>query len=131
MIERYLIQASTYAGDIDGLIVLIGWLVGVWFVISEGVFFWLIWKFRAKEGVKSEYLEGHEEHVKRWVTWPHALILVCDVFIILFAVDRGRALLETMPTLDRIVFLMEMVGGLGFLFWLLRLPCAAVVSGRA
>ncbi len=41
-------------------------------------------------------------------------------FVVLFVVDRGRALLDTMPTLERVVFLIEMVGALGFLFWLLR-----------
>ena len=40
--------------------------------------------------------------------------------LVFFAIDRARDFLETMPTLERVVFLMEMVGVLGFLFWLLR-----------
>ena len=45
MIEAFLPQASTYAADIDNLFSLIFWLVGVWFVACEGVFFYLIFKF--------------------------------------------------------------------------------------
>ena len=41
-------QASTYAADIDGIILLVGVLVGFWFLAAEGIFFWLIWRFRAK-----------------------------------------------------------------------------------
>ena len=41
-------------------------------------------------------------------------------FLVFFAIDRARDFLDTMPTLERVVFLMEMVGVLGFLFWLLR-----------
>ena len=40
-------QASTYANDIDNIILLVAVLVGVWFFLAEGIFFWLIWRFRA------------------------------------------------------------------------------------
>ena len=86
MLERFMVQASTYAGDIDGIITLIAVLTGFWFLMAEGVFFWLIWKFRAKPGEKSQYLTGKEKHVKRWITIPHALVLICDVFIIMGSV---------------------------------------------
>ncbi len=51
MIERMVLQASSYAASIDGLIMLILVLVGFWFILAEGMFFWLIWKFRARPGV--------------------------------------------------------------------------------
>ena len=38
---------------------------------------------------------------------------------VFFAIDRALDPLDTMPTLERVVFLVEMVGVLGFLFWLL------------
>ena len=63
-------QASTYAADIDNLILFIGVIVGIWFLLAEGIFFWLIWKFRAKPGEKSQYLVGKEKHVKKWITIP-------------------------------------------------------------
>lgn len=100
MIERYLAQASSYAGDIDGLIVLIAWLVGVWFLISEGVFFYLIFKFRHRDGRKGEYVTGEEKHQKRWITIPHALVLVCDVFIIVGAVRVWYDVKQHLPEPD-------------------------------
>jgi len=100
MIERFLVQASTYAGSIDGLIMLILVLVGFWFLAAEGVFFWLIWRFRARPGERSQYLTGNEKHVKRWVTIPHALVLVCDVFIIIGSVRVWYHIKQQLPEAD-------------------------------
>jgi cytochrome c oxidase subunit 2 len=86
MIERYVIQASTYAAQIDGIIWLIAVLVGFWFLVAEGVFFWLILKFRAQDGQKAQYITGEEAKQKRFINWPHYLVLVCDVFIVVGAV---------------------------------------------
>jgi cytochrome c oxidase subunit 2 len=93
-------QLSTYAGDIDNLILLMTVLVGFWFFAAEGMFFWLIWRFRAKPGVKSQYLEGHEPHVMKWITWPHGLILICDVFIIIGAVQVWYNVKQRLPEPD-------------------------------
>jgi cytochrome c oxidase subunit 2 len=75
-------------------------LTGFWFLVAEGVFFWLIFKFRAKPGVKSQYLEGHEHHVERFITWPHRLILLCDVAIIFFAVQAWYNVKQRLPEAD-------------------------------
>jgi len=103
MLERFMVQASTYAGDIDGIITLIAVLTGFWFLMAEGVFFWLIWKFRAKPGAKSQYLTGKEKHVKRWITIPHALVIFCDLFIIAGAVMVWVNVKQTLPEPDSTV----------------------------
>ena len=95
-----LVQASTYAADIDRLILLIGVIVGVWFLLAEGIFFWLIWKFRAKPGERTQYLDGTEKHVKKWITIPHALVLVCDVFILVGAVSVWYNVKQQLPDAD-------------------------------
>ncbi len=51
---------------------------------------------------------------------PPAMILFAWGLAVLFILDRSRDLLDTTPTLDRFVFLAEMVGGLGLLMWTLR-----------
>jgi cytochrome c oxidase subunit 2 len=86
MIESLLVAASSYASDIDNLITLVGVLVGFWFILCEALFFWLIWRYRERPGVKAEYITGEEKSQKRWITIPHMLVLVCDVFIIWGAV---------------------------------------------
>lgn len=95
-----LIQGSTYAAEIDGLIFQIGVIVGLWFIAAQGVFFWLIWKFRAKPGQKSQYLTGKEKHVKNWITYPHALVLLCDVFILWGAVNVWYNVKQQLPEAD-------------------------------
>jgi potassium efflux system protein len=40
--------------------------------------------------------------------------------VFFFVADRASDLLDTTPTLERVVFLAEMVGAFGFLLWLLR-----------
>ncbi len=97
MIERYLAQVSTYAADIDALILLIGVLVGFWFVLTMGTFFYLILRFRRKEGVAAEWITGEERHQKRWINIPHYLVLVCDVFIIVGAVRVWVDVKQSLP----------------------------------
>lgn len=94
------VQLSTYASEIDGLIILIGWIVGVWFLIAEAVFFYLIFRYRHRDGHKGEYITGEEKHQKRWITIPHALVLVCDIFIIVGAVRVWYDIKQNLPPAD-------------------------------
>lgn len=103
MIERYVPALSTYARDIDNLIYLVGLLVGFWFFLSFGVFFWLIFKFRHKPGVKAIYLEGTEKKATRFITIPHFLVLLCDLAIIYFAIKVWYDVKQYMPPPDRTV----------------------------
>ena len=103
LIERYVEAVSTYASDIDNLILLIGVLVGVWFILSELIFFGLIWRFRDKPGAKGQYITGEEKDQKRWITIPHVLVLVCDIFIIWGAVNVWVNVKQTLPPPDEIV----------------------------
>ncbi len=98
MIKNFVPQLSTYAADIDFVIDLIGGITGFWFFLTAGVFFWLLWRFRFKQGVKAEYYSGHEKSLKNWITYPHYLIIVCDVFIIIFAVQTWFKVKQTLPT---------------------------------
>lgn len=103
MLERLVMQASSYAADIDGLILLVLVLTGFWFLLAEGMFFWLIWKFRAKDGRRSEYITGKEKHLKRWISIPHALILICDVFIIAASVRVWYDVKQHLPQADETI----------------------------
>jgi cytochrome c oxidase subunit 2 len=97
MIEHFIPVASTYARDIDNLFSLIFWLVGFWLVLTEGVFVYLIVKFRKKPGEKAEYYTGEEKHLKRWITIPHALVLICDIFILVGAVNVWYNVKQRLP----------------------------------
>lgn len=103
MVERLIQQASSFAHSIDGLILLVAVLVGFWLLLAEGVFFWLMWRFRARPGRKSQYITGNEKHLKRWITIPHALVLVCDIFIIVGAVQVWYNVKQQLPPAETTV----------------------------
>ena len=103
MIEHGVAQVSTFAKYIDFLILLIGGLVGFWFLVAEGVLFFLVFKYREKEGGTAAYMDGTNPRHTRFISWPHRLILVCDVVIVLFAVKVWVNVKQTMPPPDQIV----------------------------
>lgn len=86
MIEYFLPNASSFGGEIDYLFELITYIVGFWFFLTQGVFFYFIFKFRRKNGTKPQYVSGEEHHEARWIHWPHYLVIACDVVIIIITV---------------------------------------------
>ena len=93
-------SASTYAAHIDGVWNLIFWFTAFWGGACLVLFFYFIFRFRKKEGVKAQYITGEEEHEKKWISIPHALVLVCDVFIIIFAVQVWHSVKQVKPETD-------------------------------
>jgi cytochrome c oxidase subunit 2 len=94
---------STFAADIDFVILIIAVLVGFWFFATLGMFFWLLWRFRARPGVKARYVTGDEKDLGRWVSWPHIAILICDIVIVVFAVRIWVDVKQTLPEADHTV----------------------------
>jgi len=94
---NYLPQASSFAADIDQLFVIILVIVGFWYVATNVMFFYLMFRFRAKDGVKAQYITGKEKHLKRWITIPHALIILCDVVLIVGAIRVWYNVKQFMP----------------------------------
>ena len=106
MIEAFILQASSYASQIDALIWMIIVITGVWFFAAEGVFFWLIWRFRARPGgAPARYVDDPEEHALKykWIEIPHRLILVCDVALIIGAITVWSDIKLSMPATDETV----------------------------
>jgi len=103
MIEHMVPSLSTYSADIDYVINIIAIIVGAWFLITEAMFFWLLWKFRAQEGVPAKYITGKEKDLKRWITIPHGLIILMDVFIIVVAVQVWTKVKIDLPEADATV----------------------------
>jgi cytochrome c oxidase subunit II len=103
MWERYITAASTYAHSVDYLFLLIAALVGFWFLVAETVFFSLIFKFRRKDGVPTQHVTGDEPHLKKWITIPHFLVIVCDIVILVPAIMLWYNIKEAMPPADQTV----------------------------
>ncbi len=103
MIEHYVEQGSSYAADIDNLILLIAVITGVFFVAAQVLFFSFIVRFSAKEGVKAQYVAGEAWREKKWVSIPHYAVLAFDVWILVAAVRVWVDVKQTMPVVDESV----------------------------
>ena len=86
MIEYFLPSASSFGRDIDFLFDFITYIIGFWFFLTVGIFFYFIFKFRRKDGVKAQYVTGEDHRENRWVHWPHYLVIAFDVVIIIITV---------------------------------------------
>jgi cytochrome c oxidase subunit II len=100
MIQYLLPQISSFASDIDTLWIVLSTIVWFWFACAEGMFFWLIWRYRYKEGVPAQYVTGNEVHLKRWITVPHALIILCDLVVIGGAMKVWYEVKQDLPEPD-------------------------------
>lgn len=104
IIEAIIPAGSSFARDIDFVIVLIAVLVGFWFFAALFTFFWLIWRFRYRpENPRAEYLATHEHMLHRWVSWPHFLVIACDIVIIAVAVRTWVNVKQTLPPAESTV----------------------------
>jgi cytochrome c oxidase subunit 2 len=103
MLQRYLTGASTYTNNVDHLFLLIAVLVGFWLIVAEAALFWLMFKFRKKDGRPTQYITGDEQHLHRWITNPHALVILCDIVIIIPAIMVWYNIKQYMPPADKTV----------------------------
>lgn len=101
MVEPFLQQASSYAGQIDNVILVVAIITGFWSVLCFGVFFWFLFKFRARDGVGAQYVTGDVKEEKKYVTTPHNLVLLCDIAIIVIAVQAWYHVKQDMPEPDQ------------------------------
>ena len=101
MLEHYMEAASSFAGKIDDLVWLILIIVGVWFVLAEAMFIGLILKYR--NSGKSQYITGEKPEEMKWISRPHALVLICDIAIIVGAVGVWVEIKQNLPEPERTI----------------------------
>ena len=100
MIEYLVPRAATFAGDIDWLFTVIFVTVGFWFVLAQGTFFYLIFRFRRRDGVRGQYVTGEEKSQKRWISIPHMLVIVCDIGLIAATIVTWVNVKQALPAAD-------------------------------
>jgi cytochrome c oxidase subunit 2 len=91
---------SSYANQIDDLGFLITILVGIGFVIAQGVLFYSILFFRAKKGLKADYILGDKWSQLKWVMLPVFFVVVGDLFIDLKTTSVWQAIKQELPETD-------------------------------
>jgi cytochrome c oxidase subunit 2 len=101
---EWMIQsASTFAGDIDVLILVITALTGFWLLLAEGVLFYFCWRFRRSAQPKAMYITGEKKHEMKWIHLPHNAVLICDVVIIALAIKVWYGVKQDLPQPDEVV----------------------------
>jgi cytochrome c oxidase subunit 2 len=104
MIENWVPAISSFAKDVDFIFDLIFWIViAFWFVLVEGVFLWLILRFKKRDGVGAQYITGELKSEKNWVHYPHLLVLACDVVILVVAIRVWYNVKQHVPPVDHTV----------------------------
>ena len=72
---------STYGPDIDHLIHMIFWIVGVWFVATQALILWAVVFHRRGTGRKAAYVRGETWSQLAWVMVPVIVVFGLDLFI--------------------------------------------------
>ncbi|HEY3204251.1 MAG TPA: cytochrome c oxidase subunit II [Thermoanaerobaculia bacterium] len=86
-------QASTYAGEIDGMFHLIMWITGIIFVIVEALLLFFVLRYRHREGRVAKYTHGNNRVEVIWTIVP---ALIC-VLLALLSRRMWTEIKENMP----------------------------------
>jgi cytochrome c oxidase subunit 2 len=95
--------ASSYAADIDGLIVTITIIVGAWFIAAELLLVYLIVRYRRREGVAAAYFPARSLRAMAVVLVPCAVILGFDLVIDAMAAPVWDEVKQELPPPDELV----------------------------
>ena len=74
-------QGSTYASDIDWIIMTITYFVIAWFVVAVAALFYGIFANLKKEGGKAKYIPGIGWAQTKWIWIPVMLVTLNDFYI--------------------------------------------------
>jgi cytochrome c oxidase subunit 2 len=86
-------QASSYAGEIDGMFHLIMWITGVIFVVVEALLLIFLFRYRHREGRVAHYTHGNNRVEVVWTIVP---ALIC-VLLALLSRRIWTEIKENMP----------------------------------
>lgn len=94
--------ASSYAGEVDFIIRLITYTVGVWLLAAYLIFFGFLIAFRRKPGQRTRYVPGSGRQMA-WVLVPVFFVVVCDFAIDVANTPIWRSIKEQMPETETTV----------------------------
>lgn len=95
--------ASTFAGDIDRLMIFITIVVGVWFVAAELYLVYSALRFRRRKGVRAAYLPGRTLRAMSVILIPCAVVLCLDLVIEAVGAPVWYKIKESIPEHQQLV----------------------------
>ncbi len=103
MMGSIITQASSFAQDIDMVILIVAILGGFWLFVAEFVLFYFLIKFRRSQSPKAQYITGEKKEEMKWIHLPHNLVLICDIVIIVAAVRVWYNVKQDLPPADETI----------------------------
>jgi cytochrome c oxidase subunit 2 len=96
-------NVSTFGADVDGIFWLIFYITTVWFLLTEGLIIYFIWRYRRKPGRKAIYAPGDSWAQLAWVLVPMAIVVVLDLIIDIRGAEVWAKVKQRRPPSDFIV----------------------------
>jgi cytochrome c oxidase subunit 2 len=66
---------ASFGGEVDGLFFIILWLTGFFFVLTEALLVYCMWKYAYRPGAKADYVEGNNRLEILWTAVPAGILL--------------------------------------------------------
>jgi cytochrome c oxidase subunit 2 len=66
---------ATFGGEVDGLFFIILALTGFFFILTEALMVYCMWKYAYRPGEKADYVEGNNRLEMLWTAVPAAILL--------------------------------------------------------
>lgn len=97
-------NVSTFGGDIDHVMWVITVIVGVWFIMAEGLLLYFAVRYRSRNGGRASHSTGTTGRALAWILVPAVLVLLCDLVIDLAQNPVWAAIKMTLPgTVDETI----------------------------
>ncbi len=74
-------NVSTFGGDVDSILYLIYYIVGVWFVLTYGAIFYCLIRYRRRPGRPAQYADGNTLRQYGWILGLGVIVLLLDIGI--------------------------------------------------
>lgn len=69
-------NVASFGGKVDGLFYLILWITAFFFVLTEGILIYNMWKFAAGPGRRAIFLHGNHKLEVMWTVVPAAILIL-------------------------------------------------------
>ncbi len=93
-------NVSTYGADVDAMFYLIYYITAVWFVLTEGLILYFLFRYRRRPGQRAAYVQGDNLKQLAWILVPAAIVVVLDFWIDIRGAEVWAKIKGQMPESD-------------------------------
>ena len=97
MLNWIILEASSYAAQIDNVILIIALLGGFWLFLAEFVLFYFVAKYRRSRSPKALHITGYDHEHNKWIHWSHYAVIACDIVILVFEARAWYHVKQSVP----------------------------------